>query len=176
MEKYYTFDQQSPKYSKWMKFVFSKASNFCVKLEFFKELGIYPDKEERIFIEKSIKSPKSHFKSIEPTSVTVTMKPFFTRQNTMSLVYTYDYTPELEKLTTKKWLKDIKNDEGIGVEPFVMFGTDAPFFFYDPYTDIAIILLGIGEVNVASSYGIKIKEYNIKLNDTLDVNNDLITY
>lgn len=176
MEKYYTFDQQAPKYAQWMKFVFSKASNFCVKVEVFKELGIYSDKEERVFIEKAIKYPKSHFKGIEPTSVTVTMKPFFKKQNSMSLVYTYDYTPELEKHTTKKWSKDIKKDEGLGIEAFVMFGTDAPFFFYDPYTDISIILLALGEVDVASSYGIKLKEYDIKLNDTLDINNDLITY
>ena len=75
-----------------------------------------------------------------------------------------------------KWEKNIKKDEGLGIDPFVLLWNKTPFFFYDPYTDSDIILLAMGEVNVAIGHNIKLDEYDIKLNDTLDISNDSLTY
>lgn len=131
----------------------------CISIEMIEYFGAYSDNKSREISKERLKTPKRFFNNLPPEFSTISMYPLMVKWDSFSIINSFTLSDEILFYLENNWHE-------IEIETLVIRDEDYQVFLYSPLTK-PVILLGDGELKWAESIGLKLKKYNVTLNEII---------
>lgn len=167
MKKYYVL-KESFTVSQWTDYLVEKIHESGDRIEIIESFTNSSELTSRKLASERMLNPPAHFIGLKPDFITVTMRPFFIKEDNFCFVYSYKLNESIINQLKHEWTARFI-EEGLMPEYFVIYSDDRPEFLYS-HNNLETVLLirgneKEGELFFAKSIGLNLEELKININD-----------
>lgn len=171
MEKYYVLNEQFTA-DQWAEYIVEKIHASGKRIEIVESFQHGSESTMRQLATERITQHPIHFYDSKPDFITITMRPFFLKEEHFSFIYSYELSDLIIHQLKNDWRTKFIEDGILMPEYFVIYGEERPEVLYTHNAGETILLIGgnenAGEYLLAKSKGLKLEELNININDLIN--------